>query len=342
MIATEDMMRRFSPEFLKNEKPLEYIPADGGMVGVLRTIGCVGDSLSSGEFESTNLEGGKGYHDYFDYSWGQYMARMAGVTVRNFSRGGMTAREYCETFASQNDFWNPELACSAYIIALGLNDLFGRKMDVGTMADVHEDWTRNERTFAGYYGQLISRLKQIRPDAKFFLMTIPRDSEEPERVRLCDEHAKLLHAMAARFENTYVLDLRAHAPVYDKAFHENFFLGGHMNAAGCIFDGFPRTTVQAEEFDKILAGHGLKVDVMIDIHVPEEELVRRILLRGKDSGRADDASEDVIRNRIKVYREQTEVVGAYYARQNKYFEVDGVGSMDEVFDRICRVVDAHR
>lgn len=120
------------------------------------------------------------------------------------------------------------------------------------------------------------------------------------------------------------------------------YVTGHMNAAGCIFDGFPRTTVQAEEFDKILAGHGLKVDVMIDIHVPEEELVRRILLRGKDSGRADDASEDVIRNRIKVYREQTEVVGAYYARQNKYFEVDGVGSMDEVFDRFCRVVDAHR
>ena len=120
------------------------------------------------------------------------------------------------------------------------------------------------------------------------------------------------------------------------------YVTGHMNAAGCIFDGFPRTTIQAEEFDKILAGHGLKVDVMIDIHVPEEELVRRILLRGKDSGRADDASEDVIRNRIKVYREQTEVVGAYYARQNKYFEVDGVGSMDEVFDRICRVVDAHR
>ena len=120
------------------------------------------------------------------------------------------------------------------------------------------------------------------------------------------------------------------------------YVTGHMNAAGCIFDGFPRTTVQAEEFDKILAGHGLKVDVMIDIHVPEEELVRRILLRGKDSGRADDASEDVIRNRIKVYREQTEVVGAYYARQNKYFEVDGVGSMDEVFDRICRVVAAHR
>ena len=111
---------------------------------------------------------------------------------------------------------------------------------------------------------------------------------------------------------------------------------------GYLLDGFPRTTIQAEEFDKILGGHGLGVTLMVDMHVPEEELVRRILLRGKDSGRADDASEDVIRNRIKVYREQTEVVGAYYARQNKYFEVDGVGSMDEVFDRICRVVDAHR
>lgn len=120
------------------------------------------------------------------------------------------------------------------------------------------------------------------------------------------------------------------------------YVSEHKDAKGCIFDGFPRTTVQAEEFDKILAKEGLKVDIMVDIHVPEEELVRRILLRGKDSGRADDASEDVIRNRIKVYREQTEVVGAYYARQNKYFEVDGVGSMDEVFDRICRVVDAHR
>lgn len=120
------------------------------------------------------------------------------------------------------------------------------------------------------------------------------------------------------------------------------YVSEHKDAKGCIFDGFPRTTVQAEEFDKILAKEGLKVDIMVDIHVPEEELVRRILLRGKDSGRADDASEDVIRNRIKVYREQTEVVGAYYARQNKYFEVDGVGSMDEVFDRICRVVDAHK
>ncbi len=120
------------------------------------------------------------------------------------------------------------------------------------------------------------------------------------------------------------------------------YVAEHRDAAGNIFDGFPRTTIQAEEFDRILAGHGLEVTLMVDMHVPEEELVRRILLRGKDSGRADDASEDVIRNRIEVYRDQTHVVGAYYAKQGKYFEVDGVGSMDEVFDRIRRVIDACR
>lgn len=83
------------------------------------------------------------------------------------------------------------------------------------------------------------------------------------------------------------------------------YVSEHKDAKGCIFDGFPRTTVQAEESDKILAKEGLKVDIMVDIHVPEEELVRRILLRGKDSGRADDASEEVIRGRLDVYHKQT-------------------------------------
>ena len=117
------------------------------------------------------------------------------------------------------------------------------------------------------------------------------------------------------------------------------YVAEHRDAAGNIFDGFPRTTIQAEEFDKILAGHGLKVDVMIDIHVPEEELVRRILLRGKDSGRADDASEEVIRGRLDVYREQTAVVADYYAAQGKYASVNGTGTMEEVFSRIAAVIE---
>ena len=117
------------------------------------------------------------------------------------------------------------------------------------------------------------------------------------------------------------------------------YVAEHRDAKGCIFDGFPRTTVQAEEFDKILAKNGLKVDIMIDIRVPEEELVKRILLRGKDSGRADDASEEVIRGRLDVYHKQTAIVSDYYTAQNKYASVDGVGTMDAVFDRIAAIID---
>ena len=120
------------------------------------------------------------------------------------------------------------------------------------------------------------------------------------------------------------------------------YLKEHRDAAGNIFDGFPRTTAQAEEFDRILAEDGESVNVMVYMDVPEEELVKRILLRGKDSGRADDASEVVIRNRISVYREQTAVVADHYDKQGKYAAIDGVGSMDEVFDRICGVIDANR
>ena len=117
------------------------------------------------------------------------------------------------------------------------------------------------------------------------------------------------------------------------------YVSEHKHVKGCIFDGFPRTTVQAEEFDKLLARHGLKVDIMVDIHVPEEELVQRILLRGKDSGRADDASEEVIRGRLDVYRQLTAVVSDYYAAQGKYASVNGTGSMEEVFSRITDVID---
>lgn len=120
------------------------------------------------------------------------------------------------------------------------------------------------------------------------------------------------------------------------------YINEHRGAEGRIFDGFPRTTVQAEEFDRMLEAHGQKVDVMIYMDVPEEELVKRILLRGKESGRADDASEEIIRHRIEVYRAQTAVVADFYTAQQKYAHIDGLGTMDEVFERICRVIDALR
>ena len=117
------------------------------------------------------------------------------------------------------------------------------------------------------------------------------------------------------------------------------YVKSHGDCAGNIFDGFPRTTPQAEAFDKIMNENGLKVDVMLELSVPEEELVQRLLLRGKDSGRADDADENVIRNRIDVYNAQTAVVADYYRNQNKYAAVDGTGTIDEIFGRICARID---
>lgn len=219
---------------IEGEKPLDNIKHDGGFFGIFRTVACVGDSLSSGEMESLDAEGKKGYHDYFEYSWGQYMARAAGCKVYNFSRGGMKANEYMNGFGESIDAWNPTYAAQAYIIALGVNDLFGAKQPLGTADDIcMEDYTKNADTFAGWYGRVIQRYKAIAPKARFFLMTMPRnDDTSAENNALRDGHAALLHDIASRFDFTYVLDLRKYGPVYDEKFRKNFNLGGHLNPAG--------------------------------------------------------------------------------------------------------------
>ena len=219
--------------FSETEKPLDNLVTDGGFCKIFRTIGCVGDSLASGEFETIDAEGKKSYHDLFEYSWGQYIARACGSKVYNFSRGGMTAKEYMESFAQAKDFWNPEKKAQAYIVALGVNDILNRNMEIGTLEDIKEDYRDNAPTFAGYYGAIIQRYKEIEPDAKFFLMTMPKKGKE-DRDAKCDKHAELLHRMAERFPNTYVLDLMKYAPVYDESFVEKFFLNGHMNPCGYI------------------------------------------------------------------------------------------------------------
>ncbi|MBQ9745686.1 MAG: SGNH/GDSL hydrolase family protein [Clostridia bacterium] len=216
-----------------NEKPLENIIDGCGLCGILRTIGCVGDSLSSGEFETLDIEGKKHYHDMYDYSWGQFLARATGTTVYNFSRGGMSAKQYMETFADEKDFWNPGLKCKAYIIALGVNDLLNARQQVGSVADIcKEDYRKNAPTFAGYYAAIIQRYKEISPDAKFFFMTMPEENNRPELQELKNAHAALLYDFAEFFDNSYVMDLKKYAPVYDEAFKEKFYLHNHLNAAG--------------------------------------------------------------------------------------------------------------
>ena len=218
-----------------NEKPLENLVTDGGFVGIMRTIACVGDSLSSGEFESMDENGVRGYHDMFDYSWGQYIARMAGCKVYNFSRGGMTAKEYCESFAEANGMWDREKAAQGYIIALGVNDVINAGQPIGSISDIClEDYNKNADTFAGYYGKIIQRYKEIQPDAKFFLVTKPKDSRDERNPRGADDMSKLLYDFAKLFSNTYIIDWREYGPVCDEEFRKRFFVGGHLNAAGYL------------------------------------------------------------------------------------------------------------
>ena len=111
------------------------------------------------------------------------------------------------------------------------------------------------------------------------------------------------------------------------------------DAKGFIFDGFPRTTAQAEALSVFLEAKGTAVKLMVALSVAEDELVKRLLLRGKDSGRADDTDEGIIRNRIQVYNSQTAVVADFYAAQNKFKSIDGVGSIDEISQRLYDAID---
>ncbi|HEU4718256.1 MAG TPA: adenylate kinase [Bacteroidia bacterium] len=113
----------------------------------------------------------------------------------------------------------------------------------------------------------------------------------------------------------------------------------YMNQVGFIFDGFPRTIAQAEALDKFLAGKGMIVSAMLALEVNDEELKKRILLRGKDSGRADDQDPQIVEKRITEYNTKTAPLRDYYAAQGKYRSVYGIGDIEEIFAKLCKEVD---
>ncbi|ALJ06772.1 adenylate kinase [Pseudalgibacter alginicilyticus] len=113
----------------------------------------------------------------------------------------------------------------------------------------------------------------------------------------------------------------------------------NADANGFIFDGFPRTNAQADALDKLMDSKDSQINAMIALEVDDEVLVKRLLERGKTSGRADDADEAVIRNRIKVYYNETAILKDYYTAQDKYFGVDGVGSIEDITVRLSSVID---
>ena len=113
----------------------------------------------------------------------------------------------------------------------------------------------------------------------------------------------------------------------------------NADAKGFLFDGFPRTNAQAEALDHLMETKDSQINAMIALEVDDEILVKRLLERGKTSGRPDDADENIIRNRITEYYTKTAILKDYYSAQNKYFGVDGVGSIKEITQRINEVID---
>ena len=118
-----------------------------------------------------------------------------------------------------------------------------------------------------------------------------------------------------------------------------FKINTDNNSNGFIFDGFPRTVTQARALDVLLEKWGENISGMILLDVDEQELINRILLRGKTSGRSDDQDIEKINNRIRVYKEETIPVATYYEKQGKLKTIVGIGSIDEIFNNISEVIE---
>lgn len=118
-------------------------------------------------------------------------------------------------------------------------------------------------------------------------------------------------------------------------------LDANKEAKGFIFDGFPRTVAQAEALDQLLESKQSAISGMIALEVGDDELERRLLERGKESGRPDDANPEVIRKRIKEYNDKTAPVAGFYQQQDKFTSINGVGSVDEIFDAIVSVNESY-
>ncbi len=116
-------------------------------------------------------------------------------------------------------------------------------------------------------------------------------------------------------------------------------LDANKEAKGFIFDGFPRTVAQAKALDVLLKSKAAQISGMIALEVETEQLHHRLLLRGRESGRPDDANPEIIHKRIREYHEKTAPVAEYYKHQGKYTSINGVGSIDDIFNGVCEVVN---
>ncbi len=116
-------------------------------------------------------------------------------------------------------------------------------------------------------------------------------------------------------------------------------LDHHKEASGFLFDGFPRTLAQAQALDKLLAFKKTEIGLVLALEVSEEELVKRLLNRGKTSGRSDDTNEVVIHQRFAVYKNETAPIADHYKKLKRFQSIKGEGTVEEIFNSLCQAID---
>lgn len=227
----------FAGNAAEEENPIAVVSQNPGLCSIFHHWGFIGDSLCSGEFEYTTPEGKKGYWDCYEYAWGRRMCDLMGVKGDIYAKGGETARGWIQHFWDSNE--NRLRICAkdspkqAYVIALGINDSncnpngSYRIGDVATDIDM-QDYNNNAVSFAGCYAGIVQRLKQLQPEVKIFLVTMPKKTK---KIR---DFNDVIRQIAGMFDNVWVLDLEKYAADYylSDEFKKNYMMYGHMSPAG--------------------------------------------------------------------------------------------------------------
>lgn len=199
--------------------PLEILDDNTGMLDLFLHVGCIGDSLASGE-SYWNDGGTTQGQDFYQYSWGQFLARKTGNTYYNWSRGGLTTKSWLASEYATECF-DGNHKCEAYIIGLVQND-HNQELTIGTSSDIDlTDYNNNADTVYGNYGKIIQKIKEIQPQAKIFVIADPNPYVER------DGYNAPVRDMPNIFDNIYLLDFYT----YGEKFYKNPVIVAQMRAS---------------------------------------------------------------------------------------------------------------
>ena len=195
--------------FGSSTNPLANIRKDAGLLSIFHTVGCIGDSLASGE-SVYRSNGANGYVDLYEYSWGQCLARMTGNTYYNFSEGGLSTRTWLSAEAGSGfgpsgiHAFDGNHDCTCYFIGLGQNDA-NNSIPVGTTDDIKSNYAQNADTYCGNLGKIIQRIQEQVPGAPIFVFIDPHTPNNEQA------YNAVIPSVVALFNNVWIIDLKTYA-----------------------------------------------------------------------------------------------------------------------------------